>query len=231
MTRNKPGLPLLLLMAAACLMLFVSCASEPWHFWTGLESLPIEGELYQEPDPSALRDTIVSGGLSLVGQKTLVVKGVSYPADCTGVVRAAYAFADIDLAYRFGQYEGNGVRRVYLTLQDQRLLYVTSYPVPGDIIFWDNTWDANGNKVADDELTHVGLVVASDPDGSISYLHYHYRLGPTVETMNLLQADVDLSEDGKQINAVLRMRGSPPGPGSNAAQLFKAFGQAYKISI
>jgi hypothetical protein len=216
-------------MAALFVMLLASCTTNP-----GLRPAdPVpripEGDAYHEPVPSPIRDAIVSGGLSLIGQETLVVKGITYPADCTGVVRAAYAFADIDLAYRFGRYDGNGVRRVYLTLQDQGLLYATSYPAPGDIIFWDNTWDANGNKQADDELTHIGLVVATEQDGSISYLHYHYRLGPTVESMNLLQPDMDLATDGRQVNAALRMRGSPPGPGSNAAQLFRAFGRGYDL--
>jgi hypothetical protein len=217
-------------LAAICLGVLTSCITGPWPRTRDPVPLLAKGDAYQEPAPSRIREAIVSGGLSLVGKDTLIVKGVTYPADCTGVVRAAYAFADIDLAYRFGRYEGNGVRRIYLTLHDQGLVYASSFPVPGDIIFWDNTWDANGNKVADDELTHLGLVVASDPDGSISYLHYHYRLGPTVEAMNLLQPDLDVAKDGSRINAALRMRGSPPGPGSNAAQLFRAFGRGYELS-
>ena len=219
----------LLPMAAACLALLAACTAAP-----GLrpaDPVPFlpAGDAYHESAPSQVRDAIVSGGLSLVGKDTLVVKGVTYPADCTGVVRAAYAFADIDLASHFGRYEGNGVRRIYLTLHEQGLLYATSYPAPGDIIFWDNTWDADGNKQADDELTHIVMVVTMEPDGSISYLHYHYRLGPTVEAMNLLQPDIDIGKDGRQINAALRMRGSPLGPGSNAAQLFRAFGKGYEL--
>jgi len=220
----------LLPLALSCLALLASCTASPGP--RPLEQalrLPA-GETYHPPLPSQVRDTIVSGGLSLVGKEILRVKGVTYPADCTGLVRAAYAFADIDLAYRFGSYEGNGVRRIYLTLHDQGLVYATAFPVPGDILFWDNTWDANGNKLVDDELTHLGLVVAAEPDGSISYLHYHYRLGPTVEAMNLLHADIDTAKDGRQINAVLRMRGSPPGSGSNAAQLLKGFGRGYELS-
>jgi hypothetical protein len=224
-SRNRLPLPL----AAVFIMLFTSCAATPGLHPAEPVPLVPAGDAYHEPAPSLIRDAIVSGGMSLVGQETLVVKGVTYPSDCTGVVRAAYAFADIDLAYRFGRYGGNGVRRVYLTLHDQGLLYATSYPAPGDIIFWDNTWDANANKQADDELTHIGLVVAAEQDGSISYLHYHYRLGPTVETMNLLRPDIDLGKDGKPVNAVIRMRGSPPGPGSNAAQLFRAFGRGYEL--
>lgn len=216
-------------VAVVCLGVLVSCVTGPWPRTGDPVPQLAKGDAYQAPAPSRVRETIVSGGLSLVGKETLVVKGVTYPADCTGLVRAAYAFADIDLAYRFGRYGGNGVRRIYLTLYDQGLVYASSYPVPGDIIFWDNTWDANNNKVADDELTHLGLVVASEPDGSISYLHYHYRLGPTVETMNLLQPDLDVAKDGSRINAALRMRGSPPGPGSNAAQLFRAFGRGHEL--
>lgn len=226
---NSTG-KVLLPMAGFCIALLAACAASPSYRPADPVPRMPAGDVYHKPAPSRIRDTIVSGGLTLIGKETLVVKGVTYPSDCTGVVRAAYAFADIDLAYRFGRYEGNGVRRVYLTLHDQGLLYGTSYPVPGDIIFWDNTWDANGNKLADDELTHLGLVVATEPDGSISYLHYHYRLGPTVEAMNLLHPDIDVAKDGRQINAALRMRGSPPGPGSNAAQLLRAFGKGYELS-
>ena len=48
--------------------------------------------------------------------------------------------------------------------------------------------------------------------------------------MNLLQPDLDLAKEGRQVNASLRMRGSSPGPGSNAAQLFRAFGKGYELS-
>ncbi|MGD9939532.1 MAG: CHAP domain-containing protein [Clostridia bacterium] len=224
-SKNRLPMPLAVLF----IVLSSSCAAAPGPRPTDPVPHMPTGDAYHEPTPSLIQDAIVNGGLSLIGQETLVVKGVTYPSDCTGVVRAAYAFADIDLAYRFGRYNGNGVRRIYMTLHDQGLLYATSYPAPGDIIFWDNTWDADGNKLADDELTHSGLVVASEQDGSILYLHYHYRLGPTVEAMNLLHPDMDLGKDGRQVNAVLRMRGSPPGPGSNAAQLFRAFGRGYDL--
>jgi hypothetical protein len=39
----------------------------------------------------------------------------------------------------------------------------------GDIIFWDNTWDRNGNKrFGDDPLTHAGIVISIDEDGQYS---------------------------------------------------------------
>ncbi len=188
-----------------------------------------EAEQYR-PDPVSKAQTLITnGGLTLVGKKTLLVNGVVYPNDCTGLVRAAYAFASIDLAYRFNQYAGNGVSRLYETLRDQGLLYAVRYPAPADIIFWDGTWDANGNGKADDELTHVGVVLSVEADGSIQYLHYHYRLGPTVERMNLTRPD-DRSDDADgPINALLRMRGAPGEADGNAAQLFRVFGKGYRI--
>ena len=179
-------------------------------------------ETFRPASVSEAQRLVADGGRSLEGKKTLVVAGATYPSDCTGLVRAAYAFASIDLAYRFGDYAGNGVRRLYATLKDADLLYAVRYPAPADLIFWDDTYDADGNGRAGDELTHVGVVLSIDPDGSIEYLHYHYRLGPVIERMNLTRPDDPAS-------ATLRMRGSPAGPGTNAAQLFRVFGKGYEL--
>lgn len=179
-------------------------------------------ERYEPAAVTEAQRLIAAGGRTLAGKKALVVHGVSYPLDCTGLVRAAYGFASIDLAYRFDEYAGNGVRRLYETLRDDGLLYAVRYPTPADLIFWDDTYDADGDGRPGDELTHVGVVLAVEPDGSVEYLHYHYRLGPVIERMNLTRPD-DPS------NATLRMRGSPDGPGTNAAQLFRVFGKGYEL--
>ncbi len=179
-------------------------------------------ETFRPATISEAQRLVADGGRSLEGKRPLIVAGVTYPSDCTGLVRAAYAFASIDLAYRFDDYAGNGVRRLYATLKDADLLYAVRYPAPADLIFWDDTYDADGNGRAGDELTHVGVVLSVDPDGSVEYLHYHYRLGPVIERMNLSRPD----DPG---NATLRMRGSPAGPGTNAAQLFRVFGKGYGL--
>ena len=77
--------------------------------------------------------------------------------DCTGTVLAIYYYAGIDLARDFNKYSGNGVTRLYKSLQAQKLLYETRYPVTGDIIFWDNTYDRNEDGRWNDTLTHVGI--------------------------------------------------------------------------
>jgi hypothetical protein len=190
--------------------------------------MPAE-ETYRPAAVSEDQRLVAEGGRSLAGKRSLVVNGVTFPNDCTGLVRAAYAFASIDLAYRFDEYAGNGVRRLYETLKDENLLYAVRYPAPADLVFWDDTYDANANGRADDELTHVGVVISVDPDGSIYYLHYHYRLGPVIERMNLTRPDDDTRGPDGPVNATLRMRGSPGRSGTNAAQLFRVFGKGYGL--
>lgn len=213
-----------LLGAAAAAIVAASaagCATAPRRPAERLFPLP-SVERYEPAAVSEAQRLIAEGGRTLAGGKALVVHGVSYPLDCTGLVRAAYGFASIDLAYRFDDYAGNGVRRLYETLRDDGLLYAVRYPAPADLIFWDDTYDADGDGRPGDELTHVGVVLSVAPDGSVEYLHYHYRLGPIIERMNLVRPD-DTS------NATLRMRGSPDGPGTNAAQLFRVFGKGYLL--
>ena len=223
--------PVFLLTLAAAL---VSCAGRGSAPWAKDAAYPFpERETYAPAVSSKLQRTVVAGGLSLVGKTELVVNGVRYPMDCTGVVRAAYAFGGVDLAYRFAFYSGNGVARLYRTLRDAELLYSTRYPAPGDLVFWDNTYDANGNGRADDPLTHVGMVVEVDKEGTISYLHHNYRRGPVVERMNLIHSDMDtlyVQGVARIINSPIRMRGSPPGPGITAGELFRVFGAAYGLS-
>lgn len=217
-------------LCTLCYLALVGCASLPGALPAGDPAYPFPAsEAWSPATLSEAQRLIVDGGASLVGKKKLVVGGVTYPNDCTGLVRAAYAFASIDLAYRFGRYAGNGVRRLYLTLSDTGKLYATRYPAAGDLVFWDNTYDANGNGRADDELTHVGVVLSSEADGSIRYLHYHIRLGPVIEHMNLMRPDDDSEGPGGRVNAFIRMRGSPGTAGDNAAQLFRVFGKGYEL--
>ena len=218
------------LVATAIAIAVISCATVSGTLPVGDPAYPLPADgTYKPQAMSEAQRLISSGGTTLVGMKVLTVNGVTYPNDCTGLVRAAYAFASIDLAYRFGRYAGNGVRRLYATLRDERLLYAVLHPMPGDLVFWDNSYDANSNGRADDELTHVGVVISSESDGSIRYLHYNYREGPVIDEMNLTRPDIAVGTNGDTVNSVIRMRGSPKFAGSNAAQLFRVFGKGHEL--
>ncbi|MEM5947103.1 CHAP domain-containing protein [Spirochaetia bacterium 38H-sp] len=189
---------------------------------------------FQEfPSPTTdIQRKLLEEAKKLLGKNTVDVRGRHFNLDCTGVVLGIYYGAGIDLSAEFPNYSGNGVKRLYEILKDRNLLYTTRYPQPGDLIFWDNTYDANGNGRFDDYLTHVGMVMETRPDGTIIYIHHHLRKGIVLEQMNLNDPDTyTIEKDGKTliINSPMRRKGDPRAQGKwLASQLTRDFAQAYK---
>ena len=44
-------------------------------------------------------------------------------------------------------------------------------PREGDLVYFDYTWDANGNGRADDQLTHIAVVTRVEGDGTVELVH------------------------------------------------------------
>jgi hypothetical protein len=150
-------------------------------------------------------------------------------------VLAIYWYAGIDLAHDFGRYSGNGVVRLYRTLRDASLLYTTREPILGDLVFWDDTYDADGDGAWDDPLTHVGMVVETRADGTIGYVHLNYRRGIVVEWMNLREPDVhQRTKNGTVtiVNSPIRMAeaGTLHPDRWLAGQLYRVLGMGYRYS-
>ncbi|MCL2705174.1 MAG: hypothetical protein FWE72_03090, partial [Spirochaetaceae bacterium] len=120
----------------------------------------------------SIRKKLIEGAELFKGAKNLVARGRSFNMDCSGIVAAIYYYAGIDLQKYYPHYSGTGTERIYATLKERKLLKKTYLPEPGDIIFWDNTFDRNRNKKDDDLLTHMGMVVSCDRQGNITYIHY-----------------------------------------------------------
>ena len=183
-----------------------------------------------------IQQKLIEGAYQLSGNQTLIVHGKKFPFDCTGAVQAIYYYAGIDLTRNLEKYQGNGVSRLYYLLRDKGLLYRTPYPQPGDIIFWDNTYDRNSDGRWNDNLTHVGMVVETGMDGTIRYIHHNYTKGIVIENMNLLTPHIYQKKTGNKIttvNSPLRMKqsGVPHADLWLAGQLFNMFGQAYRIRL
>jgi hypothetical protein len=200
---------------------------------SGCATVP-ESDGWSGPMPSnpQVQAKLVDWAKSLVGKPAAVARGRRFSYDCTGVVCAVYYGAGIDLQAKFGKYRGNGVTRLHSIMKDSDLLYRTRTPAPGDIIFWDNTYDMNGNGKWDDELTHVGMVTAVDGSGTIDFIHLNYRTGIVIEKMNLFEPSLTRRpEFGKAvaINSSMRMKGQPAGPGTTAGELFRDFGAGYLV--
>jgi hypothetical protein len=181
---------------------------------------------------SALREKLVEGASALLGKSQLVVRGKRFTWDCTGTVLAIYWYAGIDLRGDFSAFTGNGVMRLYKSLDRRGLLYDTRYPIAGDIVFWDDTYDANGDGFWNDDLTHMGMVVKTDSGGVISYVHQNVRKGIVIEYMDLLEPSVPQRDSWGQVvilNSPMRM--AEPGATHPrkwlSGQLYRSFGKGY----
>lgn len=217
------------LLALIILLILSSCRTSP-------DILEID---ITKPDgiqtPLDLSDTqkkLVEGAYEIIGREKLFIRGKSFGMDCSGIVLSIYWYAGIDLTKAYNDYSGNGVTRIYRYLEDKDLLYRTIMPAPGDIIFWDNTYDKNEDGKPNDLLTHVGMVVDVDNNGNIEYIHHNYRKGIVLAKMNLNNPDTYAETmNGEQIivNSAMRMKGSPGFDKWLSSQLYRQFGMGYLI--
>jgi len=171
---------------------------------------------------------LVEGAQKVLGARRLDIGGRVYPLDCTGTIMAIYAYAGIDLQSPLSQFSGNGVTRLYRYLESLDLIYSSELPLPGDLVFWDNTYDRNSDGKWNDTLTHVGMVVAVDNDGTVHYVHHNYRKGIVLARMNLLQPDT-VTEGNKQLNSAMRMRDGKVYPRWLSSHLYRELGKGWEL--
>jgi hypothetical protein len=182
-----------------------------------------------ETDPAAKRRAdLVASARSLIGRTSLFVRGKKFASDCSGTVMAACWGAGLDLASLAAKAKGaNGVARIYDVLSRAGLLLPKdARPRIGDIIFWDDTYDKNGNGKADDPLTHAGIVVSVGKSGQFSYVHFRYDKGVIEERMNLDAPAVKDGPQGTRLNSNMRIKSWRPDARSLAGELYKAGGSA-----
>lgn len=186
-------------------------------------------EMHAPPSDDEL--AVVESAQTLIGkapESSVVVNGKRFVLDCIGTVAAIFYGMYIDVTKDFPHLTGSGVERLYRSLKNEGVLHHDKYPRPGDVVIWNNTWDANGDgDTNDDPHTHAGVVLAVDEDGTIHYVHENYRRGVIVEVMNLLKPNVYRNSDGRVLNSPMAMA---PKPGEKRAvhwvsgDLFGAFG-------
>ena len=163
---------------------------------------------------------------NLLGADKIIVRDRKFNFDCTGVVLACYYYAGIDLSRVFPRYSGNGVTRIYRYMEDQKLLHKAETPQTGDIIFWDNTYDRNGDGKENDELTHIGMVVSSSENGEVVFIHVNYSKGIILEKMNRKRGD-EYMDGNAVINSPMRMKSAKKSSAWLASHLFRVFGRGY----
>ena len=133
--------------------------------------------------------------------------------DCSGLVEAIHALAGhpIDGSVRTMWAEAEAEGRVHA---DAR---------PGDVVFFDDTFDADHDGKANDDLTHAAVVVRVEPDGTVVMVHRAKTAG--IEEIHMDLSMPDHYQDGELVkNDYLAVRGwSNEEGGRLTGQLFHGF--------
>ncbi|MFL5312429.1 MAG: C40 family peptidase [Myxococcales bacterium] len=147
--------------------------------------------------------------------------------DCSTFVRSAYSAAGVDL-YSEASPRDNGVQAIRRYVLRHGRLHRRRSPTPGDLVFFDNSYDRNRNRLLDDRLTHVGIVEEVLADGTALVLHSTNH-GVVREPMNLRRPHARTSAGGEPINAVLRRRTPHDSPRTPRfmSELFAGFGTVF----
>ena len=163
----------------------------------------------------------------LVGARTIQTGNRFIAYDCAGVTRAIYLSQGIDL-YEGGEQKAhaNGVRLIYEHVRAYGRIHLGPTVRPGDLVFFDNTWDFNDDGILNDPLTHVGIVEVVEQNGTVVFIS---RVSNAIERyrMNLRQPNAIRASDGRPLNDYLRRKqsGDPSATGYLAGQLFAGFGR------
>jgi hypothetical protein len=180
--------------------------------------------------------SLIASAKGLIGQKPnakVTVNGRKFTLDCIGTVRAIFWGVGVDVALFFDRYPGNGVSRLYFTCKDLGVLHRDRLPRPGDVVIWDNTWDANddGDRT-NDPYTHAGMVMSVDEDGTINYIHESIFSGVLIEQMNLFHPGEAKDAKGKRINSGIAIATKTGGPKPEhwlAGDVFDSFGDIASV--
>lgn len=150
-----------------------------------------------------------------------------YRPDCSGFVLAVHEAEGLPLR-RLAALAAPGEPSGAAALHRAALRYGVvfggggEWPVPGDLVFFHDTYDRDRNGGADDRFTHVGIV-ESVSKGTVVFLH---RGGKAVVRGMMTPGRPDLARAGDRVlNTPLReKRGRAHGP-SLAGALFAGYGR------
>lgn len=168
--------------------------------------------------PSLGNPALSARAASLVG---VPLKRVApwLPDDCTGLARAVYEPAGVDLMTD-GVPGDNGVTAIHRVARRVGALH-RGTPAPGDLVFFRETYDRNRDGLRNDGLTHVAVVESVSADGVVVFVH---RGAKGVERSRMKVSEPS-SREG---NDVLRVA-SKKEPAKLAGELFVDFAASSKL--
>ncbi len=115
--------------------------------------------------------TVLDTATLLLGEERIRVGTTPYRADCSGFVTALFDAAGVPL-HLPGASGVSMTERIYRSMRAQRRIRRAASVRPGDLLFFHNTWDRNGNSLRDDRFTHIAVVDRVEADGTVSFVHF-----------------------------------------------------------
>lgn len=118
---------------------------------------------FKEVSSEEYRTKISRTALKYVGDTKIMYQGKYYDFDCSGFVRFVILSStgiDIDKSLPF--FTTSKTIDYYNFFKSLGAIKKYGSVKPGDLIFFDNTYDRNSNKKLDDRLTHIGIVIGID---------------------------------------------------------------------
>jgi hypothetical protein len=182
--------------------------------------------------PEETRDSLIATGADLLENNitSFKVGSDSFTSDCIGFVETVYHKVGIpfrDVMSMVNQEGGSAVRTAYIAVKKYGILFKDeTTPEPGDLIFWDNTFDYDRDGRYDDPLTHIGMVAEVLPDGTVKYIHRGGK-GVSYGYMNITTPEISKNEAGEAVNSQLRVKGKHDAKTVKyrSGELFVAFGR------
>lgn len=211
-------------VAIITLMLMVGCSALDYGAADRNHTVSLNCCTFQPG--TAKQQAIGRTAARLVGARTIQTGDRLISYDCAGVTRAVY------LSHGYDLYEGtvgigaaNGVRLIYEHVRQYGRIHRGPAVRPGDLVFFDNTWDFNEDGKLNDPLTHVGIVEEVERDGTVVFIS---RVSNAIARyrMNLHAPNAFRDADGRILNDYLRRKkpADPQATGYLTGQLFTGFG-------
>ena len=187
---------------------------------------PLDAALSRAPvssDSSTLQAQLVQSARALLDRRNIVIEGERIRHDCIGMVAAAYTMSGMDITH--------SISDLHAQAEAAGIAHTLKLPHPGDIAFFDNSYDKNGNGVRDDPFTHVTIVERVDAEGTITMIHLGGKGKPVSRrVMNLYHPDDKRDAAGDTINSTLRSVSGRDGGPELTSQLFRGFGSIWKLA-
>ena len=131
----------------------------------------------QCPDGGCAGDTVFGGDLAEEARWQLEHPDLRYRDDCSGYVSAVASGIGVEM--------DGVVASIYELAVVHDALHWRDVPQVGDLVFFDDTHDRDHDGLWDDELTHIGIVLEVDEDGTATFGQAGLGMGRGLGKINL----------------------------------------------